>query len=354
MRTPGRKPRAGRRGRENISLQPEEESPLRAQICSVGAYLPKKRVSNQEFTKFLDTSDEWITSNTGIKYRHVADEEQAASDLGLEAAKQSIKKAGLSPSDIDLVLVATATPDYRGFPSTACIIQNKIGASHAAAFDLSAACTGFVYALETARNYIISGSARKALVIGTEVNSRILDYNDRNTCVLFGDGAGAVVVSSAAEGDSAASIIDSILGSDGSKARVLTVPGGSRTQRHPELGKNGQFLTMEGGPVYKFAVRVINEIVTDLLDRNGFALEDLKFIVPHQANIRIIQAAAKRLGVSVEKFFTNIQDVANTSAASIPLALHDLVEAGRLQAGDLIVTVGFGGGLTYGGNLIRW
>ncbi len=338
--------------REYLSQRPEEESLLRAQICSVGAYLPKKRMGNQEFIKFLDTSDEWITSNTGIKYRYVAGEEQAASDLGLEAAKKSLEKAGLSPRDIDLILVATATPDYRGFPSTACIIQDKIGATHAAAFDLSAACTGFVYALETARSYIISGSARKVLVIGTEVNSRILDYNDRNTCVLFGDGAGAVVVSG--ERDGGSEIIDSILRSDGSKAHVLTIPGGSRTQVHPELGSNGQYLTMEGRPVYKFAVRVISEIVTGLLERNGLVLEDLEFIVPHQANIRIIQAAAKRLGVSVEKFFTNIQDVANTSAASIPLALHDMVEKGKLQTGDLIVTVGFGGGLTYGGNLIRW
>ncbi len=325
---------------------------MRARIHSVGAYLPEKRMGNEEFTKFLDTSDEWITTNTGVKYRYVASEEQAASDLGIEAAKRSIEKAGLSPTSIDLVLVATATPDYRGFPSTACIIQDKVGATHAAAFDLSAACAGFVYALETARSYIMSGSAQTVLVIGTEVISRILDYKDRSTCVLFGDGAGAVLVSRAEEGE--AEIIDSILRSDGSKAPVLTVPGGSRTQKHPEIGKNGQFLTMEGRPVYKFAVKVINEIVTDLLKQNGLVLDDLKFIVPHQANIRIIQAAARRLGVSVDKFFTNIQNVANTSAASIPLALHDMVESGKLHSGDLIATVGFGGGLTYGGNLIRW
>jgi 3-oxoacyl-[acyl-carrier-protein] synthase-3 len=327
---------------------------LRAQICSVGAYLPKRRMGNEEFTKFLDTSDEWIVSNTGIKYRYIADEDQAASDLGFEAARRSLEKTDLSPDDLDLILVATATPDYRGFPSTACIIQDKLGATKAAAFDLSAACTGFVYALETARNYILCGSARNVLVIGTEVNSRILDYTDRNTCVLFGDGAGAVVVSNDKVEDSERGILDSILGSEGSKARVLTVPGGSRTARHPELGSDGQYLTMDGRPVYKFSVRVINEVVTTLLARNGLILDDIRFIVPHQANIRIIQAAAKRLRVPIEKFFVNIRDVANTSAASIPLALHDMLTEGKLERNDLIIIVGFGGGLTYGGNLIRW
>ena len=347
-------PKVSKFGPDRFSPGFCKESLLRAQICSVGAYLPDKRMSNEEFTQFLDTSDEWIMSNTGIKYRHVAGEDQAASDLGLEAAKRSLEKTNLSPDDVDLILVATATPDYRGFPSTACIIQHKLGARRAAAFDLSAGCTGFVYALETARNYIMSGSAKNVLVVAAEVNSRILDYTDRSTCVLFGDGAGAVLVSNGAAKDDDRGIIDSILRSDGSKAWVLTVPGGSRTPRHPECGSAGRFLTMKGGPVYKFAVRVIDEVVTTLLKRNGLTLDDLKFIVPHQANIRIINAAAKRLNVPVERFFVNIRDVANTSAASIPLALFDMTQAGKLTIGDLIIIVGFGGGLTYGGNLIRW
>jgi len=317
-------------------------------------------MSNEDFTHFLDTSDEWIVSNTGIRYRYVAREDQAASDLGLEAARMSLEKSGLAPEQLDLILVATATPDYRGFPSTASIIQGRLGAASAAAFDLAAACTGFVYGLETARSFILGGSARRVLVIGTEVFSRILDYTDRKTCVLFGDGAGSVVVS-AADGDGTQQsrtdrrgILDSILGSDGAKAGVLTVPGGSRTNGSAGDKRGPWYLTMEGRPVYNFAVRVISEVVNALLHRNGLSLDDLACIVPHQANIRILQAAAKRLKVSTDRFYTNIRDVANTSAASIPLALSGMLEEGRLNRGDLIITVGFGGGLTYGGNLIRW
>ncbi len=325
-------------------------------------------MSNEDFTHFLDTSDEWIVSNTGIRYRYVAREDQAASDLGLEAARMSLEKSGLAPEQLDLILVATATPDYRGFPSTASIIQGRLGASRAGAFDLAAACTGFVYGLETARSFIQGGSARHVLVVGTEVFSRILDYTDRTTCVLFGDGAGSVVVS-AADGDGPDAnrasearrsrtdrrgILDSILGSDGAKAGVLTVPGGSRTNGSAGNNRGPWYLTMEGRPVYNFAVRVISEVVNSLLHRNGLSLDDLACIVPHQANIRILQAAAKRLKVSTDRFYTNIRDVANTSAASIPLALSGMLEEGRLEQGDLIITVGFGGGLTYGANLIRW
>jgi 3-oxoacyl-[acyl-carrier-protein] synthase-3 len=338
-------------------------------IGSVGAYLPDRRVSNEDFTRFLDTSEEWIVANTGIKYRYFARKDQAASDLGLEAARISLQKSGLPAEQVDLILVATATPDYRGFPSTASIIQGRLGASRAAAFDLAAACTGFVYGLETARSFVRSGSARHVLVIGTEVFSRILDYTDRRTCVLFGDGAGAVVVSGdegdasdsastgsarTARGGSRRGILDSILGSDGLKAGVLTIPGGSRFPETAESSNGQGYLTMEGRPVYNFAVRVISEVVTTLLRRNNLTFDDLAYIVPHQANIRIIQAAAKRLKVSTDRFFTNISDVANTSAASIPLALNAMIDEGRLKRGDLIVTVGFGGGLTYGGNLIRW
>ena len=327
---------------------------MRAQISAVGAYLPEKRMANEEFTKFLDTSDEWIVANTGIRYRHVARDNQAASDLGYEAAIDTLKKASLSPEDIDLILVATATPDYRGFPSTACIIQDKLGAKNAGAFDIMAACTGFVYGLETARNFVIGGSARNVLLVATEVYSRVLDYTDRKTCVLFGDGAGAVLISNGQAGAQDRGILDSILGSDGSKAHTLTIPGGSRPCPHKKDENHSHFLTMDGRPVYNFAVRVINEVIETLLKRNNLKISDLAHIVPHQANIRIIQSAAKRLKIPVGMFYTNIHDVANTSAASIPLALAAMIENGKLKPGDLIITVGFGGGLTYGGNLIRW
>ncbi|HUV06140.1 MAG TPA: beta-ketoacyl-ACP synthase III [Spirochaetia bacterium] len=327
---------------------------MRAQISAVGAYLPEKRMANEEFTKFLDTSDEWIVANTGIRYRHVARDNQAASDLGYEAAIDTLKKASLSPEDIDLILVATATPDYRGFPSTACIIQDKLGAKNAGAFDIVAACTGFVYGLETARNFVIGGSARNVLLVATEVYSRVLDYTDRKTCVLFGDGAGAVLINNGQAGAQDRGILDSILGSDGSKAHTLTIPGGSRPCPHKKDENHSHFLTMDGRPVYNFAVRVINEVIETLLKRNNLKISDLAHIVPHQANIRIIQSAAKRLKIPVGMFYTNIHDVANTSAASIPLALAAMIENGKLKPGDLIITVGFGGGLTYGGNLIRW
>ncbi len=324
---------------------------MKAQIQSIGVFLPERRMANEEFTKFLDTSDRWILSNTGIKYRHIADDSQAASDLGYEAARQALKKADVNPLEVDLVLVATATPDFRGFPSTACIIQDKLGATGAGAFDISAACTGFIYGLETARTYIVSQAAEKVLVIGAEIYSRVLDWTDRNTCVLFGDGAGAALLSN---GSADRGILDSVLGSDGSKSDVLKIPGGSRVPHYPYDGSEDMFLTMKGRPVYNFAIRVITEVVSLLLERNRLTFDDLAFIVPHQANIRIIQSAARRLKIPVEKFFTNIEEVANTSAASIPLALHDMLQDGKLERGDLIITVGFGGGLTYGGNLIRW
>ena len=308
-------------------------------------------MANVEFTKFLDTTDEWIFSHTGIKNRHIAADDQATSDLGVEAARRALAKADVSPEEVDLIIVSTATPDYRGIPSTACIIQNGLGATDAGAFDLMAACTGFVYGMETARNFISAGASRNVLLIGAEVYSRILDWTDRNTCVLFGDGAGAMLLSKARKDEG---IMDSFLGSEGSGAGMITIPGGSRT-----ILKNGEYsqdhyLKMEGQPVYKFAVRVIIEVIQTLLERNNLNFDDISFIVPHQANIRIIQAAARRLKISMEKFYTNIKNVANTSAASIPLALDSMIKEQKLHPGDIIITVGFGGGLTYGGNLIRW
>jgi 3-oxoacyl-[acyl-carrier-protein] synthase-3 len=312
-------------------------------ITGVGSYLPAKRVTNEELGGVVDTSNDWIQSKTGISTRHIALDEERASDLGLKAAVVALERAGLPPEQLDLILVATSTGDYRGFPSTACLIQDRLGATSAGAMDLSAACTGFVYALETARAFIDSGASRNVLVIGTEVMSRVLDWSDRNTCVLFGDGSGAVVVSRA-EGERG--VLDSILRSEGSGASALTIP----------IAENGTkgLLTMEGRPVYNFAVRVISEVIQEMLDRNGVHIDQVAAVVPHQANVRIIKSAAKRLGVPHERFFMNIEEVANTSAASIPIALDALVRRGGLRPGDLILTVGFGGGLTYGANLIRW
>lgn len=325
---------------------------MKAVVRSVGSYLPHEVVTNDDLAKRIDTSDEWIFSHTGIKRRRIASEQEACSDLAFEAARLALERAGIPASEIDLIIVATATPDYNGFPSTACIVQERLGASRAGAMDMAAACTGFIYAVETASNFIRSGAAQNVLVIGSETLSRVLDWKDRNTCVLFGDGAGAVLLS-AEEGDSG--VIRSLLRSDGSGAEHLLIPaGGSRAPfRVGASGQQNACIQMNGRQVYNFAVRVIGETIKTLLG-DEIGLADIAYIVPHQANVRIMNAAAKRLGIPNEKFYMNIEEYANTSAASIPIALDEMVSRERLKRGDLIITVGFGGGLTYGGNLIRW
>ena len=324
-----------------------------AEIRSLGAYVPKRRMSNHEFEAFLDTSDEWIQSHTGIKFRHIADAGEAPSDLGYRAAVQALERARIEPDQLGMVLVATASGDHVGFPSTACIIQDKLGASNCAAMDLLVGCTGFVYGLETAKGLIASGTAQHILVVGSEVLTRIMDWKDRNTCVLFGDGAGAAIVSHSNNGHG---ILDSFLRSDGSGARALArEAGGTRTPFQPGKTPYQELLIkMEGRLVYNFAVQVIVNTVTTILERNHLTIDDIKFIVPHQANERIIEAAAKRGRIPRKKFYVNIAEYANTSAATIPIALNDLVEKGLLDRGDLIVTAGFGAGLTFGGNLVRW
>ena len=324
-----------------------------AAIRSLGAYVPKRRMSNHEFEEFLDTSDEWIQSHTGIKFRHVASDDEAPSDLGRRAAEQALGRAGLSPDQLGMVLVATASGDHVGFPSTACIIQDKLGASNAAAMDLLVGCTGFVYGLETAKGLIASGAAEHILLVGSEVLTRIMDWEGRNTAVLFGDGAGAAVISHSNNG---CGILDSFLRSDGSGARALArEAGGTRTPFRPgQTDRRELLLKMEGRLVYNFAVQVIVDTVTTILTRNRLTIDDVKYIVPHQANERIIEAAARRSRIPREKFFVNIAEYANTSAATIPIALNDLVEREMLEPGDLIVTAGFGAGLTFGGNLVRW
>ncbi|HUX19883.1 MAG TPA: beta-ketoacyl-ACP synthase III [Spirochaetia bacterium] len=322
---------------------------MKAVIRSVGSYLPERVVTNDDLARTIDTSDEWIFSHTGIKRRRIAADSEATSDLAYEAAKSALERAAIPASEIDLIIVATATPDYNGFPSTACIVQERLGASGAGAMDMAAACTGFIYGIETASNYIRAGAARNILVIGSETLSRVIDWNDRNTCVLFGDGAGAVLLS-AEEGDRG--VRRSLLRSDGSGAEHLWIPGGG--SRAPiRDASDPATIRMNGRQVYNFAVRVIGETIDFLLGEE-IDLAEIAYIVPHQANVRIMSAAAKRLEIPVEKFYMNIQEYANTSAASIPIALDEMATGGHLKAGDLIVTVGFGGGLTYGGNLIRW
>ncbi|MFW6362921.1 MAG: beta-ketoacyl-ACP synthase III [Spirochaeta sp.] len=334
-----------------------------AVITGIGSYVPDRRMSNDELAQFLDTSDEWIFSKTGIHNRHIAADNEATSDLGASAAQIALQDAGISPLDVDLIIVATSSPDYNGLPSTACVVQDLIGADNAAAMDVAAVCSGFVYATETARAYLRSGSAHNVLVIGAEVYSRVVDWTDRSTCVLFGDGAGAVVMQSvpAAANKSAVNslphgrVIDSVLKSRGRDSAALIRPaGGTRRPIPPgeDLGGD-QFLQMDGRRVYNFAVGAIGYIITELLNRSGVSLDDLAWVVPHQANARILEAAARRIGYPAERMYSNIAEYANTSAASIPIAMNEMVQKGLLLPGQKIITVGFGAGLTYGGNLIE-
>lgn len=328
---------------------------MNAKIASVGAYVPARRMHNNQLATIVDTSDEWIYSHTGIRYRHIAAEGEAASDLAVPAARIAMERAGVTAEEIDLVLVATSTPDYVGLPSTACVVQDKLGIPSAGAMDVMAACTGFIYGLETARTYIVAGAAQNVLLVGTEVYSKIINWEDRRTCVLFGDGAGAVVVQPAADGESSR-ILPAVLGSRGSGAEALyRSHGGTRNAYDPESTVEADLkLKMDGRAVYNFAVSTVVDTLKDLLKRNATEFGAVDWVVPHQANERIINAAAKRAGWDRERFYVNIAEYANTSAASIPIALNEMYEADRLTRGNLLATVGFGSGLTYGGNLLYW
>lgn len=323
----------------------------RAQIVSVGIYVPPRIMTNDELAQIVDTSDEWIYSHTGIRSRHIAEDDVAASDLAVEAARRAIEDAGIGPGEIDLILLATSTPDYPGLPATASIVQDRIGATNAGAMDLVAACSGFVYSLSTAAAFVGAGQASTVLVIGAEVYSKIINWQDRNTCVLFGDGAGAVVIRAGAGGG----VVDSVLHSVGSGAERLYRPaGGSREACGPGTPTERSKLHMQGRQVYGFAVQAIIDTVEELLDRNGLTIGEIDHVVSHQANVRIIEAACKRAGYPLGIFFKNIAEYANTSAASIPIALREMQARGLLRTGQRIITVGFGGGLTYGGNLVEW
>jgi 3-oxoacyl-[acyl-carrier-protein] synthase-3 len=341
---------------------------MATEIVATGQAVPEQRVTNDDLAKRIDTSDEWIRSHTGIGSRHIADEHTACSDLAFEAAKRALAMAaereGQTPEaaalGLDLILVATATPDYYGTPSTACIIQDRLGAAAAAAMDITAGCTGFIYGLEAAAGLLaVSGSRKRALVIGSEILTRLTNWDDRGTCVLFGDGAGAALLektAAPAEGPGKRGLLRTILGADGSGAGHLIVRrGGSRSPYKPgETVDIPPHIAMNGQAIYNFAVRAVTRTIERLLTEEKVAIDDVSRIVPHQANARIVQAAGKRLGIPEEKFFLNIEEYANTSAASIPIALNELNRSGKLQRGDLIMTIGFGGGLTYGGNLIIW
>jgi len=310
-----------------------------SRIVGSGSYLPPRVVTNDEFARRLDTSDAWIRERTGIAERRIADESQASSDLALEASRAALAAAQLAPSDIDLIIVATSTPDHV-FPSTACLLQAKLGIRDCPAFDVQAVCSGFVYALATADSFIRSGMNRRALIVGSEVFSRIMDWNDRGTCVLFGDGAGAVVLVPG----STPGIHGAALHADGSYAGILSVPGnvcGGRIVGSP-------YLQMQGNQVFKFAVKVLDEVARETLAAAGMTVADVDWLIPHQANVRILEATARKLGLPRDRLVVTVERHGNTSAASIPLAFDEYVRAGKIRAGHRVLMEGVGGGFTWG------
>jgi 3-oxoacyl-[acyl-carrier-protein] synthase-3 len=315
-----------------------------SRIVGSGSYLPQNVITNDELAQRMDTSDEWIRTRTGIRQRHIAAAGETSSSLALEASKAAIASAGIAAQDIDLIIVATSTPDYI-FPSTACLLQAKLGIKGCPAFDLQAVCSGFVYAMATADLFIRSGQHRCALVVGAEVFSRILDWNDRGTCVLFGDGAGAVVL----RADDKPGIMASALHADGSHADILSVPGsvsGGKATGDP-------FLRMDGPAVFKFAVRVLDEVARETLAKCGQQVEDVDWLIPHQANLRILESTAKRLRLPAEKLIVTVDQHGNTSAASVPLALDLAIRDGRIKPGHKVMLQGVGGGFTWGAALVQ-
>ncbi|MFZ5660194.1 MAG: beta-ketoacyl-ACP synthase III [Pseudomonadota bacterium] len=319
-----------------------------SRIIGTGGYLPERILSNADLERMVDTSDEWILTRTGIRERRIAADYESTCDLAERAAREALARAGVAPETLDLIIVATTTPDLV-FPSTACLLQARLGNRGAPAFDIQAVCTGFVYALDVADKYLRTGAAKRALVVGAETMSRILDWSDRGTCVLFGDGAGAVVLEAGEE----PGILSTHIHADGTYSDLLMVPAGvSRNTEQWQSG--GACLTMQGNSVFRMAVKTLGEIVDETLASNAMRREDVDWLVPHQANIRIIQATADKLGMPMERVVVTVDRHGNTSGASIPLALHEAVKDGRIQAGETVLMEAFGGGFTWGSVLLKW
>ena len=325
---------------------------MKAKITATARYLPKRTLSNFDLEKMVDTTDEWIRSRTGIENRHIVAEGEATSDMGTQIAKQLLARSEKSAEDIDLILVATSTPDFP-VVSTAALVQDKIGAANAWGFDIVAACTGFVYAMETGSKMVESGQYKNVIVIGADTMSSIIDYTDRNTCIIFGDGGGGVLLEPS---ENEHGVLDSILYTDGSGSKYLTVPAGGSL--HPAsidtIEKKMHYVYQDGITVYKFAVKNMAKVSKQILDKNGLKGEDIKLFIPHQANKRIIDAAAERCGLHNDQVFVNVNRYGNTTAGTIPLAIDEAVEMNLLAEGDLLLLAAFGGGFTWGSMLIRW
>ena len=332
----------------NSAPQNSASPRIYTRIAGTGSYLPEKVLTNFDLEKMVDTTDQWIRERTGIEKRHVAENGQTCSDLAEPAARRAMEMAGVGPDDIDLIVVATTTPDQI-FPSTACLLQHRLGISGCAAFDVQAVCTGFIYATAVADNFTRTGSARTALVVGSEVFSRIVDWTDRNTCVLFGDGAGAAILTAADR----PGIISTHLHADGSYQGLLQVPAGIGTG-FDEMKAGRAFTEMRGNEVFKMAVTTLGRIVDETLEANGMEKSDVDWLIPHQANIRIIQATARKLDLSMDRVVVTVDTHGNTSAASIPLALDAAVRDGRIQRGENLLMEGFGGGFTWGSVLVTF
>lgn len=323
--------------------------PIHARIAGTGSYLPDKMLSNADLAQFVDTSDEWITSRTGIRQRHVAADGETTCDLAFHAATRAMEAAGVVAADIDLIVLGTTTPDLI-FPSTACLLQHRLGANGCPAFDVNAACSGFIYALTVADKFIRSGAAKTALVVGAETLTRMLDWSDRGTCVLFGDGAGAVVL----KADSETGILSTHLHADGGKKELLWNPVGVSVGFKPDEPNAGVRVLMIGNEVFKHAVKALDAVVEETLQANGLDRHDIDWLIPHQANLRIIEATAKRLDMPMERVIVTVDRHGNTSSGSVPLALDEAVRSGRVQRGQLVLLEAFGGGFTWGSALLRY
>jgi len=319
-------------------------------ILGIGSYLPEKILTNRDLEKIVDTSDEWILTRTGIRERRICEKNQATSDIATIAAKRALEDANVKPEEIDCIILATITPDTL-CPSTACYVQNNIGAINAAAFDINAACSGFIFGATIGKSMIIAGTAKKVLVIGTETLSKFTNWQDRTTCILFGDGAGAAVIGEVEKGRG---FLAEEIKTDGSLTELIIIQaGGSRLPASPETVSNGKHtVTMKGNEVFKVAVKSMTDSLKNAINKSGYSIQDIKCVIPHQANIRIIEAIARRLDVPIERFYINLDKYGNTSAATIPIALDEAVKEGKIKRGDLIAFVAFGGGLTWGASVL--